>query len=302
ANIDAGARTRFADLWHGLFLLAFVALVPWAIHRIPLAALAAMLVYTGFRLASPREFINVFRIGPDQLLIFVATILGVLATDLLVGVGIGIALKFLIHAWNGVPPSSFFKPFLKVSTVDDRTVQIDAGGSAVFSSWIPFRRQILQIGLAQGNDVIVNLAGARVVDSNVMAKLDGLRHDFEQAGLKLEVVGLDSHRSMSAHPHASRRRVLTALRRVTVVAEAALEAGLVRRFRDIGASVYTATPCHGSGRRGTNATDDEFVRIEVIAPPDVADRILDAVLVEFAPDRRVTAWIETVEVLRPERF
>ena len=205
ANIDNGARTRFADLWHGLFLLAFVALVPWAIHRIPLSALAAMLVYTGFRLASPREFINVFKIGSEQLLIFVATIVGVLATDLLVGVGIGIALKFVIHALNGVPLSSFFKPFLKVTTVDDRTVQIDAGGSAVFSNWIPFRRQIVQLGLAQGNDVIVNLAGAKVVDSNVMEKLEALGHDFEQAGLRLDVVGLESHRGTSAHPHATRR-------------------------------------------------------------------------------------------------
>ncbi|MFM9057764.1 MAG: SulP family inorganic anion transporter [Planctomycetaceae bacterium] len=302
ANIDNGARTRFADLWHGLFLLAFVALVPWAIHRIPLSALAAMLVYTGFRLASPREFINVFKIGSEQLLIFVATIVGVLATDLLVGVGIGIALKFAIHALNGVPLSSFFKPFLKVTTVDDHTVQIDAGGSAVFSNWIPFRRQIVQLGLAQGHNVIINLAGAKVVDSSVMEKLEGLGHDFEQAGLKLDVVGLESHRGSTAHPHASRRRVLTRLRRVTVVAEAALELRLVQRFRDLGASGYTAVPCHGAGRGGAGPVGDAFVRIEAIVPHDAAERILDAMQAEFASAHRVTVCIETVEVLRPEKF
>jgi MFS superfamily sulfate permease-like transporter len=302
ANIDNGAHTRFADLWHGLLLLAFVALVPWAIHRIPLSALAAMLVYTGFRLASPREFINVFRIGSEQLLIFVATIVGVLATDLLVGVGIGIALKFVIHALNGVPLSSFFKPFLKVTTVDDKTVQIDAGGSAVFSNWIPFRRQIVQLGLAQGNDVIVNLAGAKVVDSSVMEKLEGLSHDFEQAGLKLDVVGLESHRGVSAHPHATRRRSLARLRRVTVVAEAAHEPRLVQRFRDLGASGYTAVPCHGAGRGGTGPVGDAFVRIEAIVPHDAAERILDTIQAEFAPAHRVTVCLETVEVLRPEKF
>jgi MFS superfamily sulfate permease-like transporter len=302
ANIDNGARTRFADLWHGLFLLAFVTLVPWAIHRIPLSALAAMLVYTGFRLASPREFINVFNIGSEQLLIFVATIVGVLATDLLVGVGIGIGLKFVIHALNGVPLSSFFKPFLKVTTLDDTTVQIDAGGSAVFSNWIPFRRQIVQLGLAHGHNVVVNLAGAKVVDSSVMEKLEGLAHDFEQAGLKLDVVGLESHRGTSTHPHATRRRSLTRLRRVTVVAEATLETRLVQRFRDLGASGYTAVPCHGAGRGGTGPVGNAFVRIEAIVPHDAAERILDAMQAEFAPAHRVTVCTETVEVLRPEKF
>src|SRR5262249_16833670 len=96
ANIDNGARTRFANMFHGLFLLAFVATVPWLIHRIPLAALGAMLVYTGFRLASPREFVNVYKIGRDQLIIFVTTIVAVLATDLLVGIGVGIGVKLLL--------------------------------------------------------------------------------------------------------------------------------------------------------------------------------------------------------------
>ncbi len=103
ANIDAGARTRFADLWHGLFLLAFVALAPAIVHMIPLSALAAMLVYTGARLASPKEFINVFRIGPEQLAIFVTTIVAVLATDLLVGVMSGVGLNFLIQTAGHEP-------------------------------------------------------------------------------------------------------------------------------------------------------------------------------------------------------
>ena len=302
ANIDNGARTRFADLWHGIFLLAAVALAPGLIHMVPLSALAAMLVYTGFRLASPREFINVFKLGSEQLLIFVATIIGVLATDLLVGVGIGILLKLVIHAINGVPLASFFKPFLKVVPVDDHTVQIDASGSAVFSNWIPFRRQIEQLGLVQQQNVIVNLAGTSVVDSSVMEKLHELSLDFQQAGLRLDITGLDAHRQTSAHPLATRRRKTVQMRRITVVGPAPLEPVLVDTVRELGASGFTAVPCHGGGRRDSAAGGRPLVRFETIVPAEVAGRILDALREPRFADERMTAWIEPVDVLRLEQF
>lgn len=206
ANIDNGARTRFADLWHGILLLAFVALAPGLIHRIPHAALAAMLVYTGFRLASPREFMNVFKIGPEQLLIFTSTIVGVLATDLLKGIGIGIAVKAAIHILNGLPISTMFKPFLEITEQSEDTVKISARGSAVFTNWIPFKRELEQIGLAGKNNVVLDLSGTKLVDHSVMEKLHELEMDFHQAGLTLSVVGLEGHKQFSKHPLAARKR------------------------------------------------------------------------------------------------
>jgi MFS superfamily sulfate permease-like transporter len=205
ANIDNGARTRFANLYHGLFLLLCVALLPAVIHRIPLAALAAMLIYTGFRLAHPREFVHVFKVGPEQFLIFVTTIIAVLATDLLVGIAIGIALKLLIHVVNGVPVRSLFRPYVEV-VKEEGTCRIVASHSAVFSNWLPFRRRIVDAGMVQHKHVIVDLSATRLVDHTVMEKLHELERDFERVGLRLQVIGLENHRPLSRHPHSARKR------------------------------------------------------------------------------------------------
>lgn len=191
ANIDNGARTRFADMWHGIFLLLCVALIPTLLHRIPLAALAAMLVYTGFRLAHPSEFLRVWRIGKEQLAIFVTTLVVVLATDLLIGVAAGVVLNILFHVSNGMPFKSMFKPILDVQDVDENTSIIIAKESAVFSNWIPFRHQIEQVGLVQKRNLIVDLSGAKLVDHNVKEKLKEIGQDFEHVGLNFEVRGLD---------------------------------------------------------------------------------------------------------------
>lgn len=206
ANIDNGARTRFANLFHGLFLLLCVALLPTLIHRIPLAALAAMLIYTGFRLAHPREFLHVFKIGPEQLIIYVSTIIGVLATDLLVGIGIGITVKFVIHMMNGVPLRSLFRPYLEVVQEDEKTYRIVASESAVFSNWLPFRRQIVNAGLVHRHNVVVDLSNTHLVDHTVMAKLHELEREFEQEQLSLKIIGLDEHRPLSDHPHSARKK------------------------------------------------------------------------------------------------
>jgi MFS superfamily sulfate permease-like transporter len=206
ANIDNGARTRFADMWHGVFLLVCVALIPMVLHLIPLAALASMLIYTGYRLAHPREFVHVYRIGREQLVIFVGTLVGVLATDLLWGVVIGIGIKFILHFITGVPIRSLFKPYLDVRMKSQDTVIVEARYSAVFSNWIFFRRQLVRLGLHENKDVILDLSQTELVDHSVMEKLHELQIDFEQAGRRLELVGLEQHSPASDHPKAARRK------------------------------------------------------------------------------------------------
>ncbi len=212
ANIDNGARTRGANFFHGLFLLGFVLLFPNLIHRIPLAALGAMLVYTGFRLASPQEFVRTYRIGSEQFVIFIGTVLATLATDLLIGIGVGIGIKIAFHLWHGCPISALVRSDVQVVPEGDTRVVLVVRRAAVFSNWLGVRAKIL--AEAEGCDeVIIDLSNTRFVDHSVMEKLHQLADDFTHAGKRLTVMGLEAHTPLSAHPLAARkclRRTLAA--------------------------------------------------------------------------------------------
>jgi len=207
ANIDSGARTRFANFWHGVFLLLCVALIPMLLHLIPLAALAAMLVYTGFRLAHPTEFRTVYRIGKEQLMIFLVTLTVVLATDLLIGVATGIALKLIIHLFHGASFRGLWKPQLEIQAIDEANTRIVVREAAIFSNWIPLRRRLVQSGLEQKRNVTLDFSQATLVDHSVMEKLDEVARDFQLCELRLDVSGLESLRPFSDAPHSARRRV-----------------------------------------------------------------------------------------------
>jgi MFS superfamily sulfate permease-like transporter len=190
-------------------LLAPVALAAGMIRTIPLAALAAMLVYTGFRLAHPREFLHVYRIGREQLVVFVGTIVGVLATDLLIGILIGIGIKLLIQFINGVPLRSLLRPDTEVRQLDERTWLIQPQHAAVFFNWIPIRSKIERFGLEQHMNVIVDMSNTQMVDHTVMVKLRELESEFSDQGIALAIVGLDEHVTFSPHPAAARIRGVT---------------------------------------------------------------------------------------------
>jgi MFS superfamily sulfate permease-like transporter len=206
ANIDSGAQSKYANLFHSLFLLASIALVPALLNRIPLAALAAMLIFTGSRLAHLREFMHVLHIGREQLIVFVSTIVGVLATDLLVGMFIGIGVKLVIHYINGMPLLSIFRPFLSVEHLDEKTYLIKASKSAVFSNWLLMRRQIRSYGILENKNIVIDFSESQLVDHSVMENLHGLQTEFSANGLELRIIGLESHIPLSAHPESTRVR------------------------------------------------------------------------------------------------
>ncbi len=305
ANIDNGARTRFANMWHGVCLLICVALLPSILHQIPLAALAAMLVFTGFRLAHPSEFAHVLHIGPEQLVIFLTTLITTLATDLLIGIAVGIGVKFIIHAINGVPLNSMFKVYLDIEQVNSNTCRIRAGQSAVFSNWISFKRQLEQVGIVQRQNIILDVSDTKFIDHTVMEKLHEMQQDMTLEGLSLDIVGLESHQALSHHTDAARKRGMARMKRITIVAEASLELLLEQEFIKRGATGFTSLPSRGAGRQ--NLTDGRMdikanVRVETIVPYEVCDDIVKFLRDNVMSKHKVTVCIETIEVILPEQF
>ena len=95
ANVDAGAQTKLSAVIHGLLMAAAVFLVPVFLNMIPLASLAAVLIYTGVKLAQPRSVRHTWNQGRTQFLPFLVTVVAILLTDLLIGVLVGLAVGFL---------------------------------------------------------------------------------------------------------------------------------------------------------------------------------------------------------------
>ncbi len=203
ANIDAGAKSAWANFSHGLFLLVFVSLVPHWLHHIPLAALAAMLVYTGARLASPKEFAHAKAVGLDQLALFLTTLVVTLASDLLIGVGVGIALEVVLHAARGASPSTLFRTKVE-SNQTGNELTVTLRGAAAFPSLLAVRRLFGSLA-PEIETVYLDLHDVVIADHTFLSRVDAMADEWPRA--KLEIVGVEDLRAASPHPHATRRRV-----------------------------------------------------------------------------------------------
>lgn len=95
ANVNAGGKTRLSAILHGVWMLSLVTLAPFLLNKIPTTALAAILVYTGFKLLSPKAVRELKPYGWQEVGIYFATIIGIVTTNLLVGVLIGLGLAVL---------------------------------------------------------------------------------------------------------------------------------------------------------------------------------------------------------------
>lgn len=107
ANIQSGGKTKLSAILHGIFLFLCVALVPSVLNLVPLAVLAAILFMIGYKLAKPSMFLSMYRLGWSQFLPFLVTIVGVVFTDLLNGITMGIAVAVFILLRNSFKNSHF---------------------------------------------------------------------------------------------------------------------------------------------------------------------------------------------------
>ncbi|MGZ8235122.1 SulP family inorganic anion transporter [Methylobacter tundripaludum] len=179
-NVNNGAKTAWANFFHGLLLLLFVVLFPRLINSIPLASLAALLVYTGYRLASPKAFARVMDVGKEQFLMFVVTIIGVLAIDLLAGVALGIVVKLAINLARGVWPSNLFKIHFTIQQQGNDTLVVKLFGSALFSNILPLKKALAK--LEPGKTIIFDFTDGYLIDHTVMEFIHDFRQNYEAQG------------------------------------------------------------------------------------------------------------------------
>lgn len=201
ANVNYGAKSKWSNFFHGLFLLlSMVFLIPF-IEMIPNAALAAMLVYAGYRLASPKEFLNTYRIGKEQLAVYLTTILVTLAEDLLLGVAAGILVELIIYWWYGSKVSKAFSANFSATHEGEKCI-IHVKGAAQFSNLIGFK-SILEEKM-QSNALVIDFKEATLVDHSFMIYLTQLNKEVENIGCKFDLIGLDSLKPFSQHAMATR--------------------------------------------------------------------------------------------------
>ena len=112
-NVNNGGSNRSSNFFHALFLVIFIVLFSTQLTRIPLPALMAILVYTGYKLASPGNIKNSFRIGREQLLIFFVTLIVTLKIGLISGIVSGVVVTFIIHIFINKSLSLFVRNWLK---------------------------------------------------------------------------------------------------------------------------------------------------------------------------------------------
>lgn len=228
ANIDAGGRTLWANFYNAVFLIIFLFLAKDLISHIPLAAIGAILVYVGWRLCEYRVFQKTYAIGRDQIIIFVITVVAILATDLLFGILTGIAAEIVMLAYLLSPSfrtvltgrltfsqsarlvlrnliDLFRSPVIKVKHEEysgQRHYEITLG-SVVCFNLLPLDK-LLQ-SLPQGTAVTLAASeSGHIIDHTAMEYLHNFQEECLRDGRAFRLMGMENYYQFTPHSLSAR--------------------------------------------------------------------------------------------------
>ena len=204
-NIHNGAKTKWSNMYQGILLLLFIVVLSPIMRQVPLCAFAILLVYTGFKLASPAVFKQAYNQGTEQLIFFVGTMILTLYTNLLIGLLGGLLLALVTHmllARLSIP--QFFRMIYKSRTklvkLPDGSFDLKIRGVANFLGILKVDTLVAQI--PSGADVNIDLSETRLVGMTYMDYLVEYLKIQRAAGGKVFITGLDAHVSLSTYNRA----------------------------------------------------------------------------------------------------
>ena len=190
ANNAAGAKSKLSAIIHGVLLLVSVLTIPFLLNKIPLATLAAVLILVGYKLAKPATFKHFWHYGKYQFLPFIATFLGVVFTDLLKGVALGIAISIVFILRGNLKRAYSFR---KEEYVDGDVINIDLAQEVSFLNKAAIKLTLANI--PENSKVVINahdtvyiahdildliheFKSTRAVDENIKVKLKGFKKEY----------------------------------------------------------------------------------------------------------------------------
>ena len=191
ANNNAGAKSKMSAIIHGVLLLLSVLAIPAILNKIPLATLATILILVGYKLAKPATFIHFWEKGKYQFVPFIATLVAVVATDLLKGVLLGIVISVIFILRGNLKRAYSFK---KEQYVDGDIIHIDLAQEVSFLNKAAIKLTLSEI--PENSNVIINakdtvyishdildlikeFKATRAVDENIKVKLKGFKKAYE---------------------------------------------------------------------------------------------------------------------------
>ncbi|MDO7172101.1 SulP family inorganic anion transporter [Mariniflexile sp. AS56] len=208
-NVNNGASNRSSNFFHATFLVLFIVLFSTQLTRIPLTALMAILVFTGYKLASPNVIRKIFFIGKEQLIIFFITLLVTLKVGLITGILAGVFATLIIHIIVNKNISLFARNVLKPNVLmyheseGQHNYYISVKHFCSFLNYYKLKDKLDAV--PENQDVIVDFSLCSFVDDTVMENINRYQELFKKRGGHFDVIGLDMHDTDSKHPFALRR-------------------------------------------------------------------------------------------------
>lgn len=202
SNVSYGAKTRWANFFHGLCLLVFLIALADVIHLVPAAALAGVLCVTGYRLASPKHFQESREIGIEQFVVFTSTVVGTLLTDLLVGVMLGVLAQFIACVVMGAPIASLFSSVKRFKQNDSDILVMPV--TCYFGNSMGLKKALGQVDLANSKGIILDFLKTEVIDHTFMKEIRSFERSSIAAGRQLSLPGLDRLVPLSHHNESAR--------------------------------------------------------------------------------------------------